>query len=170
MRDYTQIAIEVMIQVREAGIVPGDIKRIVTNNRTKNRWGQCRRTLNRSTGKVEYEIEIGEWMTDEKFPETLIRNTIAHEILHSCEGCMNHGAKWHGYAMTMNNKYGYDIQTYATKEEMAMRNEVEPIKYKYTFKCEKCGEIIGQHRACKFTKHPEKYQHTGCGGKFVKIK
>lgn len=169
MRDYTQIAIEVMIQVREAGIVPGDIKRIVTNSRTKNRWGQCRRILNRSTGKTEYEIEIGEWMTDEKFPESLIRNTIAHEILHSCDGCMNHGAKWHRFATIMNQKYGYDIQTYVTKEEQAIRNEVEPVKYKYNFKCNKCGATVGKHKKCRFTEHTSLYWCSKCGGRFVRI-
>lgn len=170
MRDYTQIAIEVMIQVREAGIVPGNIRRIVTNSRTKNRWGRCTRKLDNMTGDFYYEIEIGEWMTEEKFPEKLIRNTIAHEIIHSCEGCMNHGVKFHQLASIMNAKYGYDIQTYVSKEEMAIRNEVEPVEYRYKIRCKKCGHEYGKHRMCEVLRNPSLYTHTGCGGNFIRIK
>lgn len=41
--------------------------------------------------------------------EKIIQMTIVHELLHTCEGCFNHGAKWKYYAEVMNNKYGYQI-------------------------------------------------------------
>ena len=41
--------------------------------------------------------------------EVDITNTIAHELIHSIYGCMNHGEKWKHIANLMNKQYGYHI-------------------------------------------------------------
>lgn len=35
---------------------------------------------------------------------------LAHEILHTCRGCANHGLRWKDYAQRMNELYGYGVE------------------------------------------------------------
>lgn len=170
MKDYIGMAIEIIKECDAVGIVPGNIVEVKLNSRAKSRWGLCRGKLNPMSGKTEYTIEIGEWMADDKYPDELIRNTIAHEVLHSCDGCMNHGAKWHRYAEIMNSRYGYKIQTYVSKEEQLVRNEIEVVEYKYKFRCDKCGHEFGKHRMCGLVRNPSNYHHSVCGGRIIRIK
>lgn len=74
--------------VINAGINPGNIVEVIPNTRAKSRWGQCKRV---SGG---YSININIDLLDERNDYKGLENTLIHEILHTVDGCMNHGPNW----------------------------------------------------------------------------
>ena len=55
--------------------------------------------------------------------------TLAHEVLHTCPGCRNHGALWKEYAARMNGAYGYAISRTGTCEALGVA-DVRPVRYR----------------------------------------
>lgn len=126
---------------------------VVINRRATARFGSC-------TKKGDlYIIEISDRLLEA--PEESCRQTLAHEILHTCFGCKNHGPRWKTYAAAMNTGYGYTISRTGTYEQLGMIN-AKPVRY--TLRCQLCGVEITRTRSSNLTKHPERYR-CRCGGK-----
>ncbi len=130
---------------------------VLINKRAKKRFGACRKT------EKGFIIEISEFMLDAE-PEH-IKNTLAHEVLHTCIGCQNHGKKWKGMARAMNDQYGYKITTTSSFEKMGLKKpqEEQNKKYNYMIQCQSCGKIIYRQRKSKLITHTNHYRCT-CGG------
>lgn len=155
MHDCDRLLEEVMAQALAVNIpISEQIEpHVEINRRAATRFGCCKY----SGGK--YIIEVAQRVA--RGPEKTCRETLAHELLHTCYGCRNHGTRWKGYAKKMNEAYGYRIMRVSSNEDMG----VEPARpYRYIFRCEKCGEEIKRFRASQLTKHPEQYR-CRCGGK-----
>ena len=69
--------------------------------------------------------------------------TLAHEVLHTCPGCRNHGALWKEYAARMNGAYGYAISRTGTCEALGVA-DVRPVRYRLV--CERCGQEFCRSR------------------------
>ena len=97
---------EVIKQAQDINIpVPADIcEQVEINSRPKKRYGCCR------LKNGVYHIEVSEFILGCD-PEK-IRGVLAHEILHTCKGCYNHGNMWKRYASMMNSAYGYNIKLF----------------------------------------------------------
>lgn len=70
----------------------------------------------------------------------LLRNTLLHELLHTCYGCQNHGKRWKACAQKVGQAWGVDIRRTAAVEgpwEPLRREEV-----KYLLRCQSCGRVI----------------------------
>lgn len=156
-KDFELLKNTCLAEVQAQGIKPAKSIKWVINSRAKTRWGQCRKT-----GLLGYEIQIAErLLTDDRISEKDCKETIIHEILHSCYGCMKHTGRWKEYATRMNEAYGYDIKRVKTGAEMGVENhEANRMPAKYVFVCKKCGQRIVRKRECKFTKQ---YKSYGCG-------
>ena len=77
-------------------------KNVAVNGRPKKRFGCCRKKPDRFT------IEISRFLLEaEGCGEKQIRGVLAHEILHTCPGCYEHGALWKSYAAQMNAAVTY---------------------------------------------------------------
>ena len=85
-----------------------------------------------------YIITINQNWLNKNPPIEHIRNTIFHEILHSCKECMNHGKKWKYYAQKVNQKYGTNIARTAEYEEYPYKKP----KINYELYCPTCKKII----------------------------
>ncbi len=105
---------EVIKQAQDIGIpVPADIcEQVDINPRPKKRYGCCR------LKKGVYHIEVSEFILN--CDPDKIRGVIAHEVLHTCRGCYNHGDMWKRYAAMMNSAYGYNIKRTSSNEEMGI--------------------------------------------------
>lgn len=68
--------------------------------------------------------------------EVDILNTIAHELIHSINGCMNHGEKWKYIANLMNKEYGYHISRTSYYKEYI--ESLPKPQYKYKVICNHC--------------------------------
>ena len=135
---------------------------VFINTRAKKRFGACR--LSKTKGHRFFTIEISSDLynsTDE-----IIMGVMAHEVLHTCNGAMNHGERWKRYASIMNKTYGYNIKRVSTTEEMDLPNDknIKAANAKYMIKCEKCGSEIYRMRKSNVVNNPEKYR-CKCGGK-----
>ena len=146
---------------------------VFINTRARKRYGACK--LTKINGKRNFTIEISSrlYNSDDK----TIQGVIAHEILHTCNGAMNHGEKWKRYAQIMNQTYGYNIKRVSSLEEMGMddgkkstkennKGQLDPQRVaesKYVIKCKKCGNIIYRMRKSNVVKNPENYR-CQCGG------
>ena len=89
----------------------GKIVNFEINYRAKSRWGQCQR---KGSG---YYINISDRLLQDDVPIKALKDTIIHEILHTCNGCMNHGTTWKNYADKVNKAYGYNIKRCTSAEE-----------------------------------------------------
>lgn len=135
-------------------ICPG----VCINTRARRRLGCC------YFQNGEYRIEISALLLEQ--PEKL-RQTLAHELLHTCSGCRNHGERWKEYAQRVNEALGYSIQRLAPAGE----GESVPLRrdeIKYVLECQSCGARICRARMSKVVKSPWCYR-CRCGGKLKRI-
>ena len=160
---------QVKREAQQAGIpMSSHISGIVINRRAKKRFGCCKAAKS-FAGYTSYQIEVSEKILacDEK----KIKQTIAHELIHTCRGCMNHGERWKYYAAVMNQRYGYEIKRTATDEEMGVKISSssegymkKQENYKYRIVCMRCGYVFHRKRMSEVVKHPENYRCGKCGG------
>ena len=84
----------------------------------------------------------------------------AHEVLHTCPGCANHGPAWKGWAAQMNRAYGYCIQTTDTHQALGLVDQ-RPVRYLVV--CSRCGQRLSRMKRSPLVDHPERYR-CPCGG------
>lgn len=130
---------------------------VTVNRRAVNRFGCCK--YQRGMFHIEVALRVAEG------PEESCRAVLAHEVLHTCYGCRNHGQRWKGYAERMGRTYGYDIHRTSTNEELGVE-ETRPCRY--LLRCERCGTEFRRFRASALTREPERYR-CKCGGRLRKI-
>ena len=96
LNDFDRLLQAVLAQARALGIpVSSQIDpHVAVNRRAVTRFGCCICKDGRFT------IELTARLLDA--PEQACRQTLAHEILHTCPGCRNHGPRWKHYAQRMN--------------------------------------------------------------------
>ena len=163
MKDLQLIASVCMEELDAIGIGYGESIEFKVNSRAKKRWGQC------SYSKITdtYTIEISNRLLEDYVPEKSLMQVIIHELLHTCEGCMNHGKTWKRYAELVNETYGYDVSR--TDSASGLGVNTEQIGVKHQFKCKCCGQVINRMRESKFTRNYQRYVCGKCGGDFEKI-
>ena len=86
--DFNAALQHVLEQVRAAGI-PASAQidpQVRVNTRAKKRYGRCIFRDGR------YEIELSARL--QAADSSVVHTVLAHEVLHTCPGCMNHGARW----------------------------------------------------------------------------
>ena len=150
----------------------GRITEVTVNYRAKNRWGQCCRKFD-VYGFV-YTININCDLCHPEASERGLKETIIHEILHTCPDCMCHTGEWKRFADLVNDCYGYNVKRANTSEDKGMdafyEQHAELAKrhkpmYKYTIRCKNCGKIVGKkQKACKITRYPQCYRCASCYG------
>ncbi len=128
---------------------------VVINRRAATRFGCCRYQGGRYTIEVAERIAQG--------PEMSCRETLAHELLHTCYGCRNHGKRWRSYAQRMNGAYGYRIERVTTAVSLGVQ-EVRPPRY--ILRCQSCEAEFPRFRASRLTRCPELYR-CRCGGRLA---
>lgn len=163
MRDLQTIAKECMNELDNLGIVYGNIVTFEVNTRAKKRWGQCKKVHN------GYIINISIRLLDENVPIKSLKETILHEMLHTCENCFDHKETWKAYAYIVNKAYGYNIKRCTSASEKGIKEKTEIKHIKHKFICEKCGQVINRERESNFTRNYTRYACGICRGKFKKV-
>ncbi len=116
----------------------------------------------------KHHIEISKWVME--LDETIIKNTIMHELIHCMPYCNNHGEIFKKYANLINSEYGYDISRVGNKKNDFEKSNVEfneEVKYNYKIICNGCKQEFFRQRLSKNFK--AKYRCGKCGGKFEVI-
>lgn len=132
-------------------------RHIYINTRRKTILGTCERQKN-----GEFRIVISSFVISSGEDE--VRNVIAHEILHTCYKCANHGKLWKAYADRLGRAMGQKI------ERTGSCSEAESIKQNapYILVCQNCGREFYRFRKSRLVTCPEKYRCV-CGGKICLI-
>ena len=163
MRDLSAYAKRCMEDLDAIGIKYGNVLAFTANTRAKNRWGQCR------TVPGGYTININASLLDERNPEEGLIDTIFHELLHTCKGCMNHGVEWKKMADKVNRAYGLNIKRANSAEEKGVADETRPGMVRHRFVCVGCGAVVNRQRESQFTKHYKDYRCSRCHSEFRKV-
>ncbi len=162
MNDFNQLMQEVKREMKAVKIpvsshISPDVK---INTRAKKRFGCC-------IQKGSYfTIELSDRLLNA--PEKSCRQTLAHELIHTCPGCYNHGEKFLYYAAIMNRTYGYSIKRTNSGEELGLKEQPREKNIKYILQCEKCGNFIMRERYSNVIKYPSRYR-CRCGGKLLSV-
>lgn len=123
-----------------------------------------RRKIKQYDNFKKHHIEISKWVME--LDESIIKNTIMHEIIHCFPYCNNHGKEFKKYATYINQNLGYNITRLGNKEEDFKKSNLKynenTNSYKYKIICNKCGQIIYRQRFKKELIH--KYRCGKCGG------
>jgi len=126
------------------------------NYRAKARLGCC------IYKNGEYTIEISEFIMSD---ENLLEQTLAHELLHTCYGCRNHGDRWKSYAKRVSEMLGHKIER-TVKLDRAERLRSDEIKYMLICNC--CNAEIKRSRMSNVVKYPNRYR-CKCGGTLKRV-
>ena len=156
MKDFEKLKEQCIHEVTHLSIRLGTISSWTINSRAKTCWGLCK--LNRDGS---YSIEIASrLLEDDRISEQSCKETIIHELLHTCKGCMRHTGKWKYYAEVVNQVYGYNIKRVTQGSEKGIENyEGGEMAIKYVFTCGTCGATIYRKRGSNFTRN---YRYYGC--------
>lgn len=155
MNDFDALLKRVVEQAGALGLpVSGRIDpHVAVNRRAVTRFGCC---IQR--GK-DYTIELSERLL--AAPEGACLQTLAHEVLHTCPGCRNHGQRWKEYARRMNEAYGYAISRTGSCEALGVA-DTRPVRHLVV--CTHCGMEFPRSRRSPLVDHPERYR-CRCGGR-----
>ena len=124
------------------------------NRRARTRFGCC---ISRGGA---YTVELSARLAWDGGEQAVLQ-VLAHEVLHTCYGCSNHGARWKGYAQRMNAAYGYHIRRTDDYDSLGIEDD-RPVRY-YVI-CENCARRIPRMKRSPLVDHPERYRCV-CGGK-----
>lgn len=130
------------------------------NNRLRAVFGRC---IRRENG---FAIEISGRMAEA--PENALRQTIAHELLHTCPGCFDHGPLFRQYADRLNRKYGYAIKRANRADEMGVPERTRTAQYLLI--CTSCSRQFPRERKSAVVSHPQRYRCPHCGGTLRRVK
>lgn len=112
----------------------------------------------------KHHIEISSWVME--LEESIIKNTMIHELIHCIPYCNNHGKEFKKYAKFISEKLGYDITRVGNKKQDYEKSNIEyneEENYKYKIECKQCGQVFYRKRLGKnFTL---KYRCGKCKGK-----
>lgn len=159
MNDFDGLLAQVLVQARALDLpVSREIDpHVRVNSRATTRFGCCARREGR------YIIELSRRLLEAE--AWACRQTLAHEVLHTCPGCRDHGARWQGYARRMNDAYGYHIARTGTCQELGVP-DLTPVNYLVV--CQSCGRRFQRARMSRLVQHPERYRCT-CGGRLKRV-
>lgn len=163
MRNLYKYAAECMSELGAIGI-PFRTSFFEVNNRAVYRWGLCR-----PNGDGTFTIQISSVLLEDSNSICGLKNTIIHELIHTCDGCMNHGNKWKEFADKVNKFYGYSIKRTSSPEEKGVSvDSIKENKRHYEVTCSDCGNKFIYYRDCKVTKNPSRFR-CSCGGRLSSV-
>ncbi|MBQ9960639.1 MAG: SprT-like domain-containing protein [Firmicutes bacterium] len=161
IRELEKLIKKVAEELIAIGIpVSRNIEKITINGRARKRLGACHRRKS-MTGRYYYTIEISKYALN--CEEKQLRSIIAHELLHTCTGCFNHGEKWKKMGELIENRLGYPISRTVDFSKLGLKEPAASETVKYVVICKGCGQKIERKRMCNLVKNIEKYRCGKCG-------
>lgn len=161
MKNLNMLVMDCKTELDNLNIEYGFIQSVTINTRAKKRWGMCTKE-----GEGVYKIEISSKLLKDDVEDIHAKNTIIHEILHTCDGCLNHGKEWQKLANKVNNAYGYNIKRTTSYAEKG----IERPTANYIVKCPCCNAKWEYMRMTKTVQFPNKYQCSKCKEKLIRVK
>ena len=168
MKDLRKLYSECVTELKHINMDISDrITEVKSNGRLRTVLGKCK--YNRRTGN--YTIEINTCLLEDKAETQAAKETIIHELIHTCPNCMNHGYEWKRRGDRASRMLGYHVERLAKIDKLETQGvKVKQEEYKYACKCNKCGKIFSKRKRWSNTlENIENYTHGGCGGSLTVI-
>jgi predicted SprT family Zn-dependent metalloprotease len=132
--------------------------RVRINTRAKKRFGCCI-----GTPKTGFVIELAAALP--AAGHRVCMQTLAHEVLHTCPGCQDHGDRWKAHAARMNAAFGYAIRRTDRPEALGVALPPAVPVYRWRVTCTGCGKSFLRQKSSPLIKTPQRYRCAACGGK-----
>lgn len=146
--------------------VSNEICPIVRISKAKRQWGSCK--MSKKYNDYKFYISISENCFSEPNYIDFIKNTVAHELIHTVKGCFNHskGFKYYSYVAS---KLGYNV-TVKSESKLEKSDEEKFKEANHILKCTVCGQLYYRYRFPKDKNYINKIVCGKCRGRLVKIK
>lgn len=168
MKDLNKLYKECLEELDSIGIEYGKIDSITVNTRAKTRFGQCRIVKNaKEWENRRYSINISAILLNDTVSDESVKNTIIHEILHTCRNSFTHKEQWKRNTYKVKKYLGYDIKRSSSDEEKGIGRLVQDEDYRYIYECPSCGQVVKRMRASNFL---DRYKCGRCKCDFEQIK
>lgn len=158
--DLNQMLQNAIKQIESLGITVGKIKPEVALTRATQTFGNCQKN------EKDFTISLSKYFIDNDSHEVM--ETLLHEVLHTINGCMNHGAQWKAAASLVNEAFSYNITRLSSHEMVLLKDNTSAPHNKYAIVCESCGATEYRQRKCKIVTSPKTFS-CPCGGKLVVV-
>ena len=168
MKDVRKIFEECCTELRRINMdISDNIKDVKVNGRLSRALGRCCARRDWRRMEDEYTIEINPCMLADDVEMHIVKNTMIHELLHTCPNCMNHGPEWTSRAGRVNRMLGYNVKRLAEVSGLeAAGVKLSRPDWKYAIVCNECGRVVEKrNRWSKTLENIGNYRHGGgCGG------
>lgn len=167
MKNLNKLFEDCMMELKSINIdVSNKITEVKVNGRLRTTMGMCYRNNRTKT----YSIAINPALLADSADEMEVKDTIIHEILHTCPNSFNHGYEWKLRADKVNRKLGYHVSTYANRKEVEAKGiQLKIEDWKYALKCVECGNQYKRKRWSYALENPSNYKCGKCGGSLKTI-
>lgn len=166
MKDLKRLYLECVSEARSIGLDISDrITGIEVNSRLSRALGRCYARY-AVGGGYTYRIEVNPCMLADDLDDRIPKNTIMHELVHTCDRCMNHGPEFQRRAMMVNRKLGYHVSTTTDGDALeAAGVNLKRASDNYGIVCKKCGRVVERRKRWSTTlERIRSYRHSDCGG------
>lgn len=161
MKDLRKLYNDCVMELKRINMdISSRVMEVKVNGRLRTVLGRC--IYNRRTGS--YTIEINPCLLTDEAETQAAKETIIHELIHTCPGCMNHGYEWKRRGDRASRMLGYDVCRLRDVRDLEAWNvEVKRESWKYALVCEGCGNQYKFKRWCGKLENPSYYK-CSCGG------
>lgn len=161
LRDLKASALKCSKQLEELGFIVPPITKYRISARMTRAFGNCATRANWLGEKSSVVISISK-----DLPLHLLDNTMIHEQMHAALPVkVGHGYAFQSLARKVNAKFGYNVSTYASREETVEVNAHRlQTGSKVIVQCT-CGKqvITTKIKANRVINNPFNYRCNGCG-------
>ena len=162
MKDLRKLYNECVSELKHIHVdISNRIVEVKSNGRLRTVLGRC--NYNRITGN--YSIEINACLLTDEAETQAVKETIIHELIHTCPGCMNHGYEWKKRGEIASKLLGYNVCRLRSIDDLNnWKVEVKRETYKYALVCNECGKEYKRKRWSEALANPSRYRCGRCNG------
>lgn len=154
-------------ELSSIGIKHGQISKVEIGDLPIRTMGLCIRQF--QDGKFIYKIQINKLLLKSSESYKGLKETMLHEILHTCPGSFKHTGEWKKLAQYVNTRLGYSISRCSSYQKSNTDDDEVLKASKYAVKCKECGLTFYRNRMSNLIKNPQNYKCI-CNGKLERIK
>ena len=162
MKDLRKLYNTCVMELKRINMdISNNITEVKSNGRLRTVLGKCK--YNRRTGN--YSIEINTCLLTDEAETQAAKETIIHELIHTCPGCMNHGYEWKRRGDRASRMLGYNVSRLTSVDVLEAQGvEVKQETYKYALVCDNCNKEYKFKRLCGKLEYPSRYKCGRCNG------
>lgn len=143
--------------------ISNNIVSVRVNGRLRTVLGRC--ITHRDFSGSWHEIEINPCLLEDDVDLQAAKETMIHELIHTCPGCQNHGYEWKRRGDRASRMLGYNVERLTGLNVLESQGvKVKMETYKYALVCDDCKKEYKFKRWCGKLEYPSRYKCGRCNG------